>query len=459
MIRFSLTAVSSMVGSHGTQEGPRRTGGAIGMKTKRRTGRPSTKCEGRRPEGRTRPWRWSLGMLVFGCVAAGVAVGIKHAGQPPFVQPDQKVSAKPSPCTYAEICALPPGELAKCDIALMNLLCAEGLPGAQDLNVTNCLAQLDHFAEYIKSETLRNYHLFIERPQEFKSSEGYFQMMMMVTVLQQDLKIRYNPVLIQSPDIPPPADDTFFDNAQDIFIHGLIRDGGMGTCSSMPVFLVAVGRRLGYPLMLVKAKAHLFARWEQGEKSFNIEGTSIGFVSHPDSEYRKWPFPFTVGEEQTEGYLKSMTPAQELAVFLSSRGMCLRAHKDYRQAVGAFAQALYREPQSVGSQLLFARAEQEAYEAGVLPKRNDLQYAIRTLDIPPGSRQPEFAMRKAQIDVMNRNGGNVSDIEAERAALNAEMQSYARREQHRGPNEPQASLPALQPTPEQLQEVQIREQQ
>jgi hypothetical protein len=46
-----------------------------------------------------------------------------------------------------------------------------------------------------------------------------------------------------------------------LFLHGLTQGRG-GTCLSMPVAYVAVGRRLGYPLKLVTAKGHLFARWE-----------------------------------------------------------------------------------------------------------------------------------------------------------------------------------------------------
>ena len=362
----------------------------------------------------------------------------------PVVQPE----SFRRPASYAELCAVPANGLGNCDIALMNLLCAEGLPGAENLDVTNSLATLDGFAKYVKSETDRNFHLFVEKPQEFKNSEGYFEMMMMVTVLQQDLKIRYNPVLIQSPDMPLPAEDHFFDSSQDIFIHGLIRDKGMGTCSSMPVFLVAIGRRLGYPLKLVKAKAHLFARWEQGEKSFNIEGTSVGFVSHPDSEYLNWPFPFTAEEEQAEGYLKSMTPVQELAVFLSIRGMCLRAQKNFLPALGAFAQAFYREPQSVGYQKLFARAEREAYVAGVLPKRTALQYAIRTLEIPPGSRQQEFSLRRAQLNSMNGSGADESEIESELSALTAEITSFVMRSRRRDMNDYGPESPALQVAPE-----------
>lgn len=59
--------------------------------------------------------------------------------------------------------------------------------------------------------------------------------------------------------------------------------GGRGTCSSLPPLYVAIGRRLGYPLKLVKSFAHLFARWDNGAgERFNIECTARQFVSHPD---------------------------------------------------------------------------------------------------------------------------------------------------------------------------------
>ena len=43
-----------------------------------------------------------------------------------------------------------------------------------------------------------------------------------------------------------------FCQPEDVFIHGMIVEGGKGgTCASMPVLYVAVGRRIGLPLYLV----------------------------------------------------------------------------------------------------------------------------------------------------------------------------------------------------------------
>lgn len=345
------------------------------------------------------------------------------AAQPP-VEANSASASKGifnQPTTFQELCNVPTEHLEKCDIALMNLLCAEGLPGAENLNVTATLERLDGIARKVQFETDRHIYKFRQHPEEFNQSEGYYRMMMMATVLQQDLGIHYNPERIQMPWEPLESDEKFFTNSQDVLIHGLAREGGTGTCSSMPVFYVAIGRRLQYPLKLVTAKGHLFARWDDGQKSFNIEGTSIGFVSHPDEYYRTWPAPFTPEEQASEGYLQSLSPVQEFAVFLSIRGACLRAAKDYLKSLGAIAQAHYRQPNAISYQRLFARAEHEAYVARVLPRKNAIQYALRTLEIPPGPSQPYFLAQKTSLEQMFRAGADEAQIEAQLDSLLAEI--------------------------------------
>ena len=81
----------------------------------------------------------------------------------------------------------------------MNLLCAEGLSGAENLNVSNCLATLDQMAAHVKFETERNLYKYIQNKSEYNNSEGYYRMLMMASVLQQDWGIRYNPDRIPQP--------------------------------------------------------------------------------------------------------------------------------------------------------------------------------------------------------------------------------------------------------------------
>ena len=56
---------------------------------------------------------------------------------------DIPAEAEQQPRTLKELLALPSDQIEKVDIGLMNLLCAKGLPGAEDLNVEQCLKTLD----------------------------------------------------------------------------------------------------------------------------------------------------------------------------------------------------------------------------------------------------------------------------------------------------------------------------
>ena len=234
--------------------------------------------------------------------------------------------------------SLNPESLAGLDLAAVNLACAEGLTGAEELPVNSVLDALDQWAARVREETQRNLPKFWRNPAEYQNSEAYFRVLVLVTVLQQDCGVRYNPERIASPD---------FSDSRDLFLHGLMQGQG-GTCVSMPVAYVAVGRRLGYPMKLVTAKAHLFARWESpdGKARLNLEATSQGLNCFPDEYYHRWPVPMTPQEIASGQYLKSLTPVEELAVFLSARGHCLEVSGRLAEAQVAHAHAHALAPQN-----------------------------------------------------------------------------------------------------------------
>jgi|GEM_PF-1159977 len=219
--------------------------------------------------------------------------------------------------TLDELINLSDEDLAKVDIATMNLVCTEGLPGSQRVDRKALLAKLDLWAGYVAYETERHRYRFEQNPEEYNHSWGEFAMLMMAMTLQQDLGVRYNPDQITPEDDPTGFD---FTRSQDLFINGLLNGTG-GTCTSMPVLYIAVGRRLGYPLKLVTAVDHSFLRWDDPEtgERFNIEGTSRGYGSYSDDHYRSWPREWG-DDERRSNYLESLTPRQELAVFLTTRG-------------------------------------------------------------------------------------------------------------------------------------------
>ncbi len=237
----------------------------------------------------------------------------------------------------------------------MNLLCAEGLPGAENLNVDECLATLDQWAQHAKREIERNYHHFREDPAYYYHSEAFYKMLMLSVVVYEDFGVRYNPKLIASPS-ETRGDDHFFADSRDILIHGLVGTQRMGTCSSMPVFYIALGRRLGYPLKLAKAKGHLFMRWDSPTEKFDIDATGKGLNKYDDEYYKQWPFPLTKTDIQEEDYLKSLSPREELSVFLSIRGACQTDNGHLGDALASFNLAYRYAPTWKGNQVLLAEA-------------------------------------------------------------------------------------------------------
>lgn len=238
----------------------------------------------------------------------------------------------------------PDGSDPRIDIALVNLVCANGLPRASPLHVGNYLDWLDEAAERVRLETERNYYKFLDAPAVFGNSQARFCMVCLVTVLQQKCGVGYNPKWMGlTPDCPIP--ESFGRDADDLFIHAII-DGIGGTCGSIPVVYVAVGRRLGYPLRLVKAARHLFVRWDDPNGKhwhhadrFNVEATTPGVHFLPDEHYWMWPHAISKDDVEVGIFLRSLSAREELAEFVATRGYCLRANGQLADAVKALAEA------------------------------------------------------------------------------------------------------------------------
>lgn len=137
-------------------------------------------------------------------------------------------------------------------------------------------------------------------------------------------------------------------------MHGLTGASGDepttgGTCVSMPVLYVAVARRLGYPVKLVTTKEHVFARWDDGNERFNIEGAGRGLSIYEDDYYMKWPSVLSQAELDSGAYLRSLTPAEELGLFMAARGYVLEDAGRKREATVAYAYAHLLDPRSIDS--------------------------------------------------------------------------------------------------------------
>lgn len=110
-------------------------------------------------------------------------------------------------------------------------------------------------------------------------------------------------------------------------------------------------------------------RWEDQQTRLNIYVSGLGVNSHNDDYCRAWPYPITPTEEKKMGYLKSMTGAEECAVFLSTRGHCLRAAGRFDEALSTHEQASRILPDARIYQIILdiAKREDAARKAPELP--------------------------------------------------------------------------------------------
>lgn len=240
------------------------------------------------------------------------------------------------------------------DIAEINLLCAAEIPGSQSLDIDAALGRIDEMAQRVGFEIRRNWHRFLTNPGQAENSRAKYCVMMMVTVLQQDFGVRYNPDRIRNPD---------FRDAGDLFIHGMLGGNG-GTCASMPVLYTAIGRRLGWPMKMIHARAHLFCRWDDpegqhqyGKERFNLEATGQGASFPTDDYYRTWPEPLSDEMIERLGYLNSISPEAEFADFLVLRGHCLEDNGWIGKACDAYRAACQFTPNDLINRAFWEHAE------------------------------------------------------------------------------------------------------
>ena len=268
--------------------------------------------------------------------------------------------------TLDQLLSATPEQLATCDIARVNLLCAAGMPDTMGLRIEDCIATLDEWTVRVAGDTSRLMYQFRRDPADFQNSEAYFRALVMITVLQRDLGVRYDASSIGKRE---------FASSREGFIHGLLTGDRAGTCASMPVLYAAVGRRLGYPIRLSRANGHLFCRWDSGDQRerFNIEASGRGLATFPDEHYLTWPRPIPPPIACAGLFLKNLNPVEELALFLNTRGACLCDTRHYFDAIVAYAQAHRTDPA-------------DPSHMGGLMNAINAELRARSSDNPPGRR-------------------------------------------------------------------------
>lgn len=237
------------------------------------------------------------------------------------------------PQTFEELIQLSDEEIENFDIARMNLLCAKGLPGSEDLDIEACIQQLDQWAQHVKLREQQSLPAFFKYREKYQNSIALFKGAYLGFAIQDDLKCDYNMELYGSGAMEDRSSTRFFHDSSDIFVNGLIIDQ-KGSCSSMPVLMVAIGRRCGYPIHLVQCGGHMFSRWDDGTEKFNFDITNNkGVKTEGDDYYMKFPRKLSEKEIEEENLMTNLTNKEMLGVFASLRAICLKEHKYYKEAL------------------------------------------------------------------------------------------------------------------------------
>ncbi len=111
---------------------------------------------------------------------------------------NQKNRSPKIPQTFEELIKLSDEEIENFDVARMNLLCAQGLPGSEDLDIDACLQKLDQWAQHIKLREQQSLPAFFKYREKYQNSIALFKGAYLGFAIQDDFKCDYNMELHES---------------------------------------------------------------------------------------------------------------------------------------------------------------------------------------------------------------------------------------------------------------------
>jgi hypothetical protein len=86
----------------------------------------------------------------------------------------------PTSLTYDELMKLAPNLLDKVNVGYMDLLCSQGLPGSENLNVDDCLNQLSYWASEVQRAEDSNSYRYDQSSGLYRHSMAYFKAVIMM---------------------------------------------------------------------------------------------------------------------------------------------------------------------------------------------------------------------------------------------------------------------------------------
>ena len=286
-------------------------------------------------------------LLLSLCLMFGCSDGVNHSFKDEL-----------HPVNIDELLSLSPAELERVDIGRMNLICADAALDTVQTELSQLLCQLDTWAEVVKGAEEKYRPTFYRNPARYDNSYAKFRAVNLILTIKEEFRCRYQSSLITSGEVSKVTSPVFFKNPNDIFISGLLHSR-RGTCTSYAALIVAIGRRLGYPLYLKATNGHLFCYWDDGKETFNID-TNGNSVDTPSDDYY-----FKTKSHRISGLSKAdlererlMCPLKAvdcLSIFLETVGYCHEANGRLLQAQQFYHLALKYRPGTTNLKRLASR--------------------------------------------------------------------------------------------------------
>ena len=259
------------------------------------------------------------------------------------------------PTTFRELVEMDRDRLDHVDLGRMNLICANEAYPDGDVDVEKLIEKLNEWANRCRHAEVRFRHSFEKNPKYYDGSYAKFKAINLVLTLKEDFKCRYQMKLVESGVMADIHSPTFFKNRNDVFISGLLRSR-RGTCSSYPVLITALGRRLGYPISLKTTQGHMFCEWNDGVERFNIDTNGEGVDTPPDEYYLKSTADgMSATERGREYFMRPLSNWECLGVFIETMGYCHEANGRMDKAIEAYNLARRYLPNSENLKRLATR--------------------------------------------------------------------------------------------------------
>jgi hypothetical protein len=243
-----------------------------------------------------------------------------------LLQSPQDSDLKAGKCSVMELLALPDKELDKIDVLEMSIAVAREVKGFEHLDYNYYNQLIDSWTQQFLMWLPTVEQEYYQDPPRWKNDINFARLGALAQWLDQAAGMHYIPEHITRQKEGLGVE---YKDLRQMLVFGLI-DTKEGTCATMPVLQIIMGRKCGWPVSLICVKHHYMLRYDDGKNRYNLEATDTGrggFAIATDAEVMEEmklsPQAVACGSD-----LRSLTNREIMAVFIAARA---RYYKDTNQ--------------------------------------------------------------------------------------------------------------------------------